>query len=113
MLFSEARKQIGTWADLECRPTGRIDTKDQYDYLKYYSDHTAIDDKYIKSFEEVKGKYIHLGSWFGGASFYFSLEDKPEGVFETSIRAEDGRIIKYTEWYEKFSYGKLGKIEFN
>lgn len=113
MLFSEARKQIGTWTDLECIPTGRIETREQYNYLKYYAEHTVIDDRYIKSFEDSAGKYIHLGNWFGGAAFYFSLTDKPEGIYETAIKAKDGSVIEYTEWYEEFSYGKLGEIEFD
>lgn len=28
MLFSEVQKQIGTWAFLECRPTGKIMTRE-------------------------------------------------------------------------------------
>ena len=113
MLFSEAREKLGTWTDIQCVPTGKIETREQYDYLKYYAENTPIDDRYIKSFEESVGKYIHLGNWFGGAAFYFTLQDYPQGIFETAIEKKDGLGIEYTEWYEDFSYGKLGKIEFD
>ena len=87
-------------------PTGKIETKEQYDYVMYYGNHTPIDvgERYMKSYEESKGKYLHLGSWFGGASFYYYCSDEPEHI--------DGYFEKDAPVYEKFSYGKFGKIEF-
>ena len=113
MLFSEAKAKIGTWTDIECVPTGKIETKEQYDYLKYYVENTPIDDRYIKSFEESKGKYIHMGSWFGGAAFYLYMSDEPQGDYDYRIEDKNGAIVGYTKYEEDFSYGKLGKIEFD
>lgn len=108
MKWEEAKLKADnqTWADLELRPTGKIETKEQYDYVMYYGNHTPIDvgERYMKSYEESKGKYLHLGSWFGGASFYYYCSDEPEHI--------DGYFEKDAPVYEKFSYGKFGKIEF-
>ena len=108
MKWEEAKLKADnpTWADLELRPTGKIETKEQYDYVMYYGNHTPIDvdERYMKPFEESKGKYLHLGSWFGGASFYYYCSDEPEHI--------DGYFEKDAPVYEKFSYGKFGKIEF-
>lgn len=93
MLFSEAKEKIGVWVDLECRPTGKIKTKEQYDYLKYYVENTSIKGDRIGTFEESIGKYIHLDSWFGGSSFYFLLSDKPEGNYDYRIENSCGAII--------------------
>lgn len=61
---------------------------------------------------QEKGKYLRLGSWFGGASYYFYFADFPEGVPETADKNEFGAYTKYTEYYEEFSYGKFGMITF-
>ena len=113
MLFSEAREKLGAWTDIQCVPTGKITTKEQYDYLKYYVENTQIDDRYIKSFKESKDKYIHMGSWFGGAAFYFYMSDEPQGNYDYRIEDKNGAIVGYTKYEEEFSYGKLGKIEFD
>lgn len=88
------------WADLELRPSGKIATREQYDYVLYYSKHTSIriedaGGTYIKSFENAAGKYLCLGNWFGGAAFYFYVTDEP---------CDNER--------KEFSYGRLGRIEF-
>lgn len=101
------------WAFLELRPTGKVLTKEQYDYVMYYAKHTGIDCSYVRSFEEEKGKYLRLGSWFGGASYYFFFGDQPEGIIETAVTNEWKVIETFKEYYEDFSYGKLGKIEFD
>lgn len=75
MKYVEAREKADskTWADLELRPTGKVLTKEQYEYVLYYGRNTsiAVDDRYIKTFEEERGKYLHLGSWFGVRAFIF------------------------------------------
>ena len=98
--------------DETIRPTGKILTKEQFDYVLEYAKHAAIRTVNFKSFEEAKGKYIILGNYFGGAVFYFRLNDKPEGVYETLIRNKDNYLIGYAKYYENFSYGKYGKIDF-
>lgn len=115
MKFKEAETLFGeTWAFMELVPRGKVTTKEQYDYVLYYGQNTsiAVDDRYIKSFEDECGKYLHTGDWFGGASFYFYFSEKPEGIRESAIRNKNGAIIDYKEYYEEFSYGKCGKIEF-
>ena len=73
MKWSEAKEKSAdkTWAFLELRPTGKVVSKEQYEYVLYYAKQTGIDTRYIRTFEEEKGKYLRLGSWFGGASYYF------------------------------------------
>ena len=67
MKWSEAKDKAKekVWAFLELRPTGRVLTKEQYDYAMYYAKHTGIDCRYIRSFEEEKGKYSHR-NYLGG-----------------------------------------------
>lgn len=96
MKYSEAVLKLKDipYADFVLAPAGKVTTREQYDYIKYYAEHTEIDDRYIKSFEDVCGKWIDIGSWFGGAAFYFSVSNgKPTD--------------------EGFSFGDLGKIEFD
>lgn len=108
MQWEKAKKTLDStsWAHLELRPHGKIKTKEQYDYVIYYGQHTSIsvDERYIKLFEEEQGKYLHLGNWFGGASFYFYFSDNPENI--------DGYFDEDAPKYEDFDYGKAGKIEF-
>lgn len=96
------------------RPTGRVITKEQYDYILYYGKNVgiAVDDRYIKPFEEEQGKYLHLGSHFCGASFYFYFSDEPEGDEKCAIFDKTGRIVDYPHYFKEFSYGKTGRIEF-
>ena len=95
MKWSEAKEKSvdKTWAFLELRPIGKVVSKEQYEYVLYYAKQTGIDTRYIRTFEEEKGKYLRLGCWFGGASYYFYFADQTEGV-------------------EDFSYGKFGAITF-
>lgn len=116
MRFSEAKNKLGErdkiWADLILRPTGQILTKEQYEYIKYYEKH-ALSHKYIAEipFEEARGKYLHIGNYFGGAAYYFWLSDEPEG--KDMIYNENGMPKGYSSHYNEFSYGKYGKIEFD
>lgn len=94
------------WAAEDAIPHGVIETKEQYDYIKYYSDHTAISMDGMKSFEEDKGRYLNIGNYFGGAAFYFST---------ISVEYATECIKKYPNIYPEdlnWSYGKYGKIEF-
>ena len=56
MKWLEAKEKAKekVWAFLELRPTGRVLTKEQYDYAMYYAKHTGIDCRYVRSFEEEK-----------------------------------------------------------
>ena len=45
-----------------------IETQEQYDYVKYYSDHTEISMEGMKTFEEDRGRYLNLSNHFGGAA---------------------------------------------
>lgn len=114
MKWEEAQSKVSnrSYAALELRPTGKIGTKEQYDYVVYYCEHTEIDGCQISPFYIAEGKYLHIGNYFGGASFYFYLSDKPEGIYEEAINDETGAIIGYKKFYKEFSYGKYGKIEF-
>lgn len=114
MKWSEAKERSAdkTRAFLELRPTGKVVSKAQYEYVLYYAKQTGIDTRYIKTFEEEKGKYLRLGGWLGGASYSFYFSDFPEGVPETAEKNEFGAYTKYTEFYEEFSYGKFGMITF-
>lgn len=99
--------------DESIRPTGKILTKKQYDYVLEYGKHAAIKIDHISSFKDTKGKYITLGSLWAGAAFYFKVEDRPESVYKTALRDENGAILGYKDYFEDFSYGKYGKIDFN
>lgn len=117
MRWEEAKEKVNddSWGFLELRPTGRVVTKEQYDYVLYYGKNAgiAVDNRYIRPFEEEQGKYLHLGSHFGGASFYFYFSDKPEGDDKCAIFDKAGLgIVGYTHYFEEFSYGKMGRIEF-
>lgn len=115
MKWTEAKSRCGdsVWADLELRPTGKIETKEQYDYVVYYESHIfpPSDLRIAKiPFEHTKGKYLRLGNLFGGSSFYFYLDDEPDG--KDMEYDSYGNLIKFISYYEEFSYGKFGKIEF-
>lgn len=62
MKWSEAKEKSAdkTWAFLELRPTGKVVSKEQYEYVLYYAKQTGIDTRYIRTFEEEKGKYLRL-----------------------------------------------------
>lgn len=106
MTFSELKELEKTdcWAGIGSVPQGIIETEEQWNYLKEYSKHISIDDRYLTSFEEDKGKWLNLGSWFGGASFYWSL-NKQLPNFDTEYYK---KFPPHVEWY----WGKNGKIDF-
>ena len=45
MKWSEAKEKSAdkTWAFLELRPTGKVVSKEQYEYVLYYAKQTGID----------------------------------------------------------------------
>ena len=116
MKWSEAKEKADdkVWADLELRPTGKIKTKEQYDYVVYYESHIfqPSDTNIAKiPFDQAKNKYLRLGNYFGGADYYFYLSDKPDG--KDLILDSKGNFEGYSSFYEDFDYGKFGKIEFD
>lgn len=71
----------GSWARIEAVPSGLITTKEQYNYiLQYPMDfHRPVKHPHtIPTFEECKGKYLGMTSFFGGAAFYFILQNSGE-----------------------------------
>lgn len=98
MKWSEAKEKADNkvWADLELRPTGKVLTKEQYDYAVYYAKHTGIDCRYVRSFDEEKGKYLRLGNWFGGASYYFFLEINQRELLKQPLQTI-GTLLKHSK----------------
>lgn len=94
------------WAFADAVPYGVIETQEQYDYIKYYSDHTAISMEGMKTFEEDRGRYLNLGNYFGGAAFYFCTESVEYAL--ECIRKYPDIFPETIDW----SWGKYGKIEF-
>lgn len=97
MKWSEAKDKAKekVWAFLELRPTGRVLTKEQYDYAMYYAKHTGIDCSYIRSFEEEKGKYLRLGNWFGGAGYIRTIDTSK--TWRLSYNHVDAPVIDYVQ----------------
>jgi hypothetical protein len=93
-------KSSGGWAEIIAAPSGIIETYEQYEYIKYWAKHTGVNLDGMKSFEEDKGRYLTIGSHFGGASFYFTTT---EIEYEKSLGNEN--LI--------WSYGKYGRVEFD
>lgn len=64
MKWSEAKDKAKekVWAFLELRPTGRVLTKEQYDYAMYYAKHTGI--KYMLQKESVR-YMLGISQWRG------------------------------------------------
>lgn len=94
------------WVDMDAIPHGIIETQEQYDYIKYYSDNTSIGMDGMKSFKEDHGRYLNLGNYFGGAAFYFCT---------ISVELAKSYIKNYPNLYPEsldWSWGKYGKIEF-
>lgn len=92
----------GCWAEEDAAPRGIIMTKEQYDYVKYYSDNTSISFN-LGEYETCIGKYVSIGDYFGGAAFYFYATDN----FDFLKRYPD---VYGSDW--SFSYGKYGEIIF-
>lgn len=93
---------------IDAAPYGRIDTKEQYNYMIYYDKETNFGfyygdrDRHVPTFEECKGKYLDMTSFFGGASFYF--------IISNHCNKWNDETKKFEVIYPDFNYGKYGKI---
>lgn len=116
MRWNEAKEKADNrgWANIELRPTGKIKTKEQYDYVVYYESHVFQPSvrKIAKTpFDQAKNKYLRLGDYCGGDGYFFYLSDRPDG--KDLILDSSGNFAGYSSFYEEFDYGKFGKIEFD
>lgn len=107
MIYSELKelKKKDIWAAIDAVPQGIIETEEQWNYLKEYSKHIVIDDRYLTSFDKDKGKWLDIGDWFAGGSFYWNLSKKPPDSDDEYFE----RHPLHIEWY----WGKHGKIDFS
>lgn len=123
MKFSEYKEkrtkgEFDSWSFLELVPHGKISTKEQYDYVMDYAKYMGVGgvtNKYnIENlpYEKVINHYLWLDSNFGGAAFYFCMSSIPEPI-NPVYEYESGKISKCDGYYEDFTYGKYGKIDFN
>lgn len=103
-------KELGkiSYGIIEAAPYGRIDTKEQYDYMIHYDKETNLGfyhsdkDRHIPTFEECKGRYLDMTSFFGGASFFFIISNR-------CVRWND-ETKEMDVVYPEFNYGTYGKI---
>ena len=107
MKYSEISKV--PYGIINAAPYGRIDTKEQYDYMIEFNARSDFgfywkdDDRHIPTFEECKGKYLDMTSFFGGAAFYLVILD------HCSKWNNDTKMVDII--YPDFNYGEYGKIE--
>lgn len=94
-----------SWGFVENNPSGVIETEEQWNYAKEYGDKCCINTRYLKSFEEDKGRLLTVGSWFGGASFYWSISE-----YDKNNPSE--YWIKYPPEHIDWYWGKNGIIDF-
>ena len=93
------------WADIDAVPHGIIENEEQYNYIIEYSRNTSIKLDGMKPYPLAQGMYLNLGSYFGGASFYFTL---------MTVKDVTEMKDRYPDIYPNdlsWSYGKYGKIE--
>ena len=93
-------------AVLLLRPTGRVATQEQYDYVLDYARHTGIYAGHIRKAADQWDTYLHIRTDIHGASPMFYFSGEPEGYGEFDISKG------YEHYYSAFSYGMLGRIEF-
>ena len=70
-----------SWYDIECAPKGVIECVDDLQRAIAYAKKYAIDTRYIDQYTgdaSVIGRELCLGSWFGGASFYYYISERRE-----------------------------------
>ena len=107
MKYSEISKV--PYGIINAAPYGRIDTKEQYDYMIEFNARSDFgfywkdDDRHIPTFEECKGKYLDMTSFFGGAAFYLVILD------HCCKWNNDTKMVDII--YPDFNYGEYGKIE--
>lgn len=68
-----------SWYDIECAPKGVIVCIDDVQKAIAYAKKYAIDTRYIDRYTgdaSVIGRELCLGSWFGGASFYYYIPER-------------------------------------
>lgn len=98
MKWSEAKDKAKekVWAFLELRPTGRVLTKEQYDYAMYYAKHTGIDCRYIRSFEEEKENICVSGIGLVVHHIISSLEINQKELLKQPLRTI-GTLLKHSK----------------
>lgn len=77
--IEKARANNSAWYDVECAPTGTIESLDDVRFAIDYGKEHYIDVKNIEKYvndDNVIGCELSLGSHFGGASFYYYLPMK-------------------------------------
>lgn len=69
------------WYDIECAPIGLIKSAEDIERVIEYADAHNIDTRHLKklvfNFDHYVGMEISLGSYFGGASFYYYTPSPP------------------------------------
>lgn len=69
------------WYDIECAPIGLIKSAEDIKRVIEYADAHNIDARHLKklvfNFDHYVGMEISLGSYFGGASFYYYTPSPP------------------------------------
>lgn len=103
------------WVAAICAaPSGKVVSKEQYDYILEYGAYTGIDcfSKFTKTFDEVKGQYLQIGfAPDNSAYFYFA----PNLVWLQARAQGHGLWMCYCREKAKntdFSYGRHGEITF-
>lgn len=106
MTYTELCEIKDSWRFLKAAPRGLITSREQYDYMVAYNEKTNfgfyIKGSYdIPTYRECYDKYLSMTSFFGGASFFFTITDLYyEWVNERLIAVP-----------KKWDYGEYGKID--
>ena len=107
MKYSEVAKI--SYGIIDAAPYGCIDTKEQYDYMVAFNNRSNLgfywndNDRHVPTYEECKGRYLDMTSFFGGASFFLCIRDYCNKWNE--------ELKKFEIIYPNFNYGKYGKLE--
>ena len=107
MKYSEVAKI--SYGIIDAAPYGCIDTKEQYDYMVAFNKRSNFgfywndNDRHVPTYEECKGRYLDMTSFFGGASFFLCIRDYCNKWNE--------ELKKFEIIYPDFNYGKYGKLE--
>lgn len=103
--LKELKNKEPTWYDIAAAPSGKIISKEEYNYMLSYSKFFHLNfywtdnDRHIPTYEECYNKYLRLIDFFGGAAFYFTVSKKGNEWINNEFIG--------TDW----SYGKYGKIK--
>lgn len=74
--IAKQKQDNPSWYDIDCAPIGVIESIDDLQRAMIYAKDHAIDTRYIYQYitdASVIGRELRLGSWFGGASFYYYM----------------------------------------